>query len=218
MSERWIELSYVIEHGMTTYPGLPEPSIEPWLTFEDSKKKYSEGTEFQIARITMVANTGTYLDAPSHRFASGGDIATLGIGRLVDLPGRVVSVPDGVREIAPDLLPSDDLRGQAVLFRTGWSRHFGQPKYGDGHPYLADATAEALIASGVALVGIDSLNIDGTATGERPVHTALLGAAIPLVEHLTGLEQLPESGFRFYAVPLRVRGMGSFPVRAFARL
>jgi kynurenine formamidase len=164
----------------------------------------------------MVANTGTYLDAPFHRFAGAADLAALPLERLADLPGVVVDAQPQRRCTDVASLPARDLRDCAVLFRTGWSRHFGTPAYASGHPFLAGDVAEALVERGVALVGIDSLNIDDTADGARPVHTSLLRAGIPIVEHLTGLDALPASGFRFFAVPVKVCGMGTFPVRAFA--
>jgi kynurenine formamidase len=167
--------------------------------------------------MELVGNTGTYVDAPFHRFADGADLAALPLERLVDLPGRLIRVdPSEGPAIGAAPFAAQDLRGKTVLVATGWSRHWGTDAYGKDHPHLTGEAARALVGAGAALVGIDSLNIDGTAGGERPVHTALLRAGIPVVEHLTGLEELPESGFRFFAAPPRIRGMGSFPVRAFA--
>jgi kynurenine formamidase len=210
------DLSHAVEHGLVTYPGLPAPVIGEHLSREASRARYAAGTTFHIGRIEMIANTGTYLDAPFHRFEGAPDLADLQLERLADLPGVAIDAPAGARALGPDLLPARELRGHAVLFRTGWSRHFATPRYAEGHPFLSGAAAEALVARGAALVGIDSLNIDDVAGGERPVHTALLGAGIPIVEHLTGLDALPRDGFRFFAVPVKVRGMGTFPVRAFA--
>jgi arylformamidase len=218
MRTRLLDLSHAVEHGLVTYPGLPPPVIGEFLTRADSRGRYAPGTEFQIGRIEMVANTGTYVDAPSHRFAEGTDLAGLPLERLADLPGVVVDPPPGARRIGPAALPERTLGGVAVLFRTGWSHHFGTPAYGEGHPFLSGELAAELVRRGVALVGIDSLNVDDTADGERPVHTALLAAGIPIVEHLARLDALPATGFRFFAVPVRVRGLGSFPVRAFARV
>jgi kynurenine formamidase len=218
MSARLLDLSHAVEHGLVTYPGLPAPVVSDHLGRTASRERYAEGTEFQIGRIDMVANTGTYVDAPSHRFADGHDLAELPLESLADLPGVVVDAPAGARRIGPAALPQRALRGCAVLFRTGWSRHFGTPRYGEGHPFLSAELARELVRRGVALVGIDSLNVDDTEDGTRPVHTALLAAGIPIVEHLARLEQLPGTGFRFFAVPVKVRGMGSFPVRAFAHL
>jgi kynurenine formamidase len=218
VSARLIDLSHTVRDGLVTYPGLPAPRIGDHLSREASRGHYAPGTEFQIGRIEMVANTGTYLDAPSHRYAGAADLAGLPLGSLADLPGVVVDAPAGRRAVAAADLPRGELRGRAVLVRTGWSRHFGTPCYADGHPFLTADAAEALLARGAALVGIDSLNIDDTANGARPVHTLLLRAGVPVVEHLTNLEALPPDGFRFYAVPPKVAGMGTFPVRAFARL
>ena len=218
MRARLVDLSHTVEHGLVTYPGLPAPVVSDYLGREASRERYAAGTEFQIGRIEMVANTGTYVDAPSHRFADGPDVAELPLDSLADLPGVVVDVPAGARRIGPAALPQRELRGCAVLFRTGWSRHFGTPSYADGHPFLSGELARELVRRAVSLVGIDSLNADDTDDGARPVHTALLAARIPLVEHLAHLERLPRTGFRFFAVPVKVRGMGSFPVRAFARV
>jgi kynurenine formamidase len=211
-----IDLSHTVAHGVETYPGLPAPVVSEHLSREASRARYAEGTSFHIGKIEMVANTGTYLDSPFHRFEGAPDLADLALERLADLPGLVIDARAGERAIDPALLPARELRSCAVLFRTGWSRHFGTSRYNEGHPFLTAATADALVARGVALVGIDSLNIDDVAGGERPVHTALLRAGIPIVEHLTGLDALPRDGFRFFAVPVKVRGMGTFPVRAFA--
>lgn len=213
---RLVDLSHAVAHGLVTYPGLPAPVIGDHLSRAASESHYAPGTTFHIGRIEMVANTGTYLDAPSHRFEGAPDLSELALERLADLPGVVVDVPEGVRRIEASRLPSGDLAGRAVLFRTGWSRHFGTPRYGEGHPFLTASAGEALVARGVALAGIDSLNVDDTADGARPVHTALLGAGIPVVEHLTNLAALGDAAFRFFAVPVKVRGMGTFPVRAFA--
>jgi kynurenine formamidase len=215
---RFVDLSHTIRDGLVTYPGLPAPRITDHLSREASRAHYAPGTEFQIARIELVANTGTYLDSPAHRFAGGADLSGLALERLADLPGLVVDLPTGARAFTARDLPQDDLRGCAVLLRTGWSERFGTARYFEPHPYLAGAGAEALVRRGAALVGIDSLNVDDTSGGERPAHTLLLGAGIPIVEHLTQLAELPVRGFRFFAVPPRIAGMGTFPVRAFAGL
>jgi kynurenine formamidase len=215
-SPRLVDLSHVVADGLVTYPGLPAPVVGDHLSREASRGRYAEGTTFHIGRIEMIANTGTYLDAPFHRFAAAPDLADLALAQLANLPGIVVDAPPGARRIDAGRLPPGELRGRAVLFRTGWSRHFATPAYAEGHPFVTAAAAEALVARGAALVGIDSLNIDDTADGSRPVHTALLRAGIPIVEHLTALASLPSEGFRFFAVPVKVRGMGTFPVRAFA--
>ena len=213
---RAIDLSHTIFEGLVTYPGLPPPVIRDHLSRADSRRHYAPGTEFHIARIEMVANTGTYLDAPSHRFDGRSDLAELPLASLADLDGVVLRPEREGRAIGGEALGSADLRGKAVLVETGWDRHFGTPAYFTGHPFLTREAARRLADGGAALVGIDSLNVDDTADGARPAHTILLDAGIPIVEHLTGLAALPGSGFRFFAVPPRIRGMGTFPVRAFA--
>lgn len=188
-----------------------------FLSREASRGRYGPETTFQIGRFDMVANTGTYIDSPFHRFADGQDISQLALGMLAELPAVVVRI-DGHRAAGTADFETTELRGRAVLVHTGWARHWRTERYGQGHPYLTAAAAAYLKDRGVRLVGIDSLNIDDTADGERPVHTTLLGAGIPIVEHLRGLGQLPGEGFVFSAVPPAVRGMGSFPVRAYARV
>jgi arylformamidase len=215
---RFVELSHVVHDGLVTYPGMPAAKIGEYLTYEASRARYAPGTEFAIGRIEMVANTGTYVDAPSHRFAGGGDIAAWPLEKLADLPGVVIELPRDRKTLSAGDLGDRPLAGRAVLVRTGWSAHFGRPEYGLGHPHLGEEAARALVERGAALVGIDSLNIDDTTDGRRPVHTALLRAGIPIVEHLRGLEELPFDGFRFFALPPRVAGIGSFVVRAFAVL
>ncbi|TDD36668.1 cyclase family protein [Nonomuraea terrae] len=209
-----VDLSHRITEGMTTYPGIPGPALGVHLSREDSREVYAPGTEFHIGVITLTANTGTYVDTPHHRYAGGADLAQVPIDRLADLPGLVVRA-GGERAVTVDR--SLDVRGRAVLIHTGWDRHFGTDAYFSGHPYLAPESAAWLAEQGAALVGIDSLNIDDTPPrGERPAHSILLGAGIPLVEHLTGLAALPDEGFRFHAAPPMVAGMGTFPVRAYA--
>jgi kynurenine formamidase len=214
---RLVELSHVIRDGLVTYPGLPGPAIDEYLSFEASRATSAPGTEFRIGRITMVANTGTYVDTPAHRYAGGPDLSGVPLDWLVDLDGVVVDVRGATeRGIGPDAFRPHVVRGRAVLVLTGWSRHFGRPAYLTGHPYLTAAAAAYLVEAGATLVGIDSLNIDDIGGGERPAHSGLLAAGIPICEHLTGLEQLPGTGFRFSAAPPRVEGMGTFPVRAWA--
>lgn len=214
-----VDLSHTIEHGMITYRGLPAPIVCDYMSREASRAHYAPGTEFHIGQITMVANTGTYLDAPFHRHADGKDIAQLDIADLADLPGVVVRVTGMQgRAITREAFMASDVRGRAVLVHTGWSAHWRTDRYFEGHPHLTADAAEWLVAAGARLVGIDSLNIDDTSGGERPVHTTLLGAGIPIVEHLRGLEQLPETGFRFTAAPPKISGMGTFAVRAFATI
>ncbi len=211
-----VDLSHPFGDGTITYPGLPGPVITDHLSRADSRERYAAGVEFQIGRIDMVANTGTYLDTPFHRYADGHDLSGLDLARVVDVPGLLIGAPgDGVA--GPQLLDGFDVSGRAVLFHTGWDQHWDTTRYGDpSHPYLADETAEALVAGGAALVGIDSVNIDSTRTGERPIHSALLAAGVPIVEHLTGLGALAGREFRFTALPPAVVGMGTFPVRAVA--
>jgi arylformamidase len=215
---RFVDLSHTIHDGLVTYPGLPAPKISEYLDRATSRDRYASGTEFSIGRIELVANTGTYLDAPYHRYEDGRDLAELPLETLADLPGIVVRAPRGVRAIGREVFAGRELEGRAVLVDTGWARHFGTPAYGSGHPFLTRAAAELLVERGAVLAGIDSLNIDDTSTGERPVHSLLLERDVRIVEHLTNLEQLPEAGFRFFAVLVKVRGMGSFPVRAFASI
>lgn len=211
-----IDCSHVVEHGMVTYPGLPAPVISDHLSREASRSHYAPGTEFHIGRIDLVANTGTYLDTPSHRFAGAPDLADLPLERVAALPGLLVDARGAGRAIGADALGGRQVEGRAVLFLTGWDRHFGTAAYAEGHPYLTDDAAAALVDGGAALVGIDSLNIDDIATGERPVHTRLLAAGIPIVEHLCHLDEIGTGPFTFFAVPVKVRGLGTFPVRAFA--
>lgn len=214
----FLDLSHTIEHGMTTYPGLPGPLICDFLSREASRAKYAPGVEFQIGKIEMVANTGTYVDAPYHRYADGKDLSQLPLESLAGLEAVVIRGPAVGGAIGRDAFAGRPLGGKAVLVRTGWDVHWGTPAYLDGHPFLTGAAAEYLVSEGVALVGIDSLNIDDIQDLARPVHSALLGAGIPIVEHLCRLGTLPESGFRFSAVPPKVAGFGSWPVRAFASL
>ena len=215
----FIDLSHTIEDGMITYKGLPAPLICDHLGRADSRAHYAPGTEFQIGRITMVANTGTYIDSPFHRFADGADVADFALAAIADLDTIVVHL-DGKRgrAIARSELAAFDVAGKAVLVHTGWSRHWRTDAYFENHPFLTADAAAYLRDAGARLVGIDSLNIDDTADGARPVHTTLLGAGIPIVEHLTRLDALPATGARFFAVPPKVRGLGTFPVRAFAML
>lgn len=216
MSTQLIDLSHSIFDGLVTYKGLPAPIICDFLSREASREYYAEGTEFHIGRIDLIANTGTYIDAPFHRFADGKDIAQLDLSQVAHLDGIVVSVPPEMRAVDRDVFANLDVRGKAVLVHTGWSRHWNTEAYFEGHNFLTRESAEFLRDSSAALVGIDSYNIDDTTDGERPVHTILLGSDIPIVEHMRGLEQLPATGFKFYAVPVKVEQLGTFPVRAFA--
>ena len=217
--ERLVDLSHVIEHGMTTHKGLPGPHICDYWTREASAANYDDGSTFQIGRIEMVANTGTYVDSPFHRYADGKDLAELPLGSLAELEGIVVRRPfENGLAVDADAFAGLDVRGRAILVHTGWSRNWRTESYLSDHAFLTEAAARALADGGAAFVGIDSHNIDDTRTRGRPVHTLLLGADIPIGEHLTGFEQLPDAGFRFTAVPPKIKGMGTFPVRAFAVL
>jgi arylformamidase len=214
---RLIDLSHTVEDGMITYKGLPAPILCDYLSRDASRAIYAEGTEFQIGKIEMVANTGTYIDSPFHRYADGADLSELSLDQVAYIEGVVIRVgAQTERAITPEAFAGVDVRGKAVLIHSDWSRHWRTDAYFEGHPYLTEATAVYLRDRAVVLVGIDSYNIDDTADGRRPVHTTLLGADIPIVEHMTGLAELPDSGFRFYAVPVKVKGFGTFPVRAFA--
>ncbi len=213
----FIDLSHTVEDGMITYRGLPAPVICDYWTREHSQQFYAEGTSFHIGKIEMVANTGTYVDSPFHRFADGKDLSELPLLSLADLEGIVVQVAGASnRAIDSNAFADLNLRGKAVLVHTGWDRYWRTDQYFEGHPFLTTEAAEYLVDAGAAMVGIDSLNIDDTDDAQRPVHTALLGANTPIVEHLRGLENLPSSGFRFFAVPVKVARFGSFPVRAYA--
>lgn len=216
-TSRHIDLSHVIEHGMVTFKGLPGPAICDFWSREASAANYDDGSRFQIGRIDMVANTGTYLDAPFHRHEDGRDLSQLDLARLSDLPAVVVRRPFA-QGLAVDAasFAGLELGGKAVLVHTGWDRHWRSEAYFDDHPFLTRDAADLLVAAGAALVGIDSHNIDDTRTRSRPVHTILLGADVPICEHLTRLEHLPDTGFRFNAVPPPIAGMGTFPVRAHA--
>jgi arylformamidase len=212
-----IDLSHVITEGMVTYKGLPGPHICDFISREQSVANYDDGSTFQIGRIDMVSNTGTYVDVPSHRFVDGKDLSEVEIEAFANLPALVIRQPfeEG---LAVDVAAFDglDVRGKAVLIATGWDRHWGTDQYYHDHSFLTEAAAQRLAADGVALVGIDSHNIDDTRVRMRPVHTTLLGAGIPICEHMTGLGALPHGGFRFSAAPPKVKGMGTFPVRAYA--
>jgi arylformamidase len=210
-----IDLSHTVAHGLVTYKGLPAPIICDYLSREASKKYYAPGVEFQIGKIEMVANTGTYLDSPFHRYEDGKDLSQLELRKLANLPAIRVTARQQAIDAA--CFPHDeDLAGKAILVETGWSRHWNTPQYFEGHPFLTEDAAKFLADSGVALVGIDSHNIDNVEDLRRPVHSELLGQEIPIVEHMTNLAALPGKDFAFFAVPVKVRGLGTFPVRAFA--
>jgi arylformamidase len=215
-----VDLSHTIEAGMVTYPCLPVPVTTSHLTRENSKSIYAPGTEFAMDIITMFGNAGTYLDSPYHRYADGADLASLDINSLVSLSAEFFHLIDAIgRGISAEVFFDRNLSGSAVLLHTGWDRHFGSPEYGADAPFLTESGARYLVESGVALVGIDSVNIDNTQSGgPRPAHSLLLAAGIHMVERLTNLEQLPPQGARFTAVPPKIKNFGTFPVRAFAEV
>jgi arylformamidase len=212
-----VDLSHVIEEGMTTYKGLPGPVMCDFWTREGTAASYDDGSTFQIGRIEMVANTGTYVDSPFHRYADGRDLSELPLGSIADMPGVVLRRPYE-QALATDArdFAGVDVRGKAVLVHTGWDRHWRTDSYFGDHPYLTAGAADWLADNGALMVGIDSCNIDNMHVRARPVHTRLLGADIPVCEHMTGLNRLPDNGFRFTAAPPKVKGMGTFPVRAYA--
>jgi arylformamidase len=211
-----MDLSHTVAHGLITYKGLPAPIICDYLSREASRKHYAPGTEFQIGKIEMVANTGTYLDSPFHRYADGKDLSQLELQKLANLPAIKVQAQHK-QAIDVSCFPHEtNLEGKAILVETGWSRNWNTPQYFEGHPFLTEDAARFLADSGAALVGIDSHNIDDVQDLRRPVHTILLKNEIPIVEHMTNLSALPQSDFKFFAVPVKVKGFGTFPVRAFA--
>jgi arylformamidase len=216
---RLIDLTHPVEEGMVTYPGLPAPAFGLHLSRAESAAHYAPGTEFELATITMIGNTGTYLDAPWHRFPDGIDLAGLPLERTAALDGLLVDVTGSTsRGIDAAALAALDVRGRAVLLRTGWDRHWRTLQYGSDAPFLTGAGAQLLAERGAVLVGIDSLNIDDAGDPHRPAHTGLLAAGIPVLEHLHGLDALPPSGFTLHAAPVPVRRFGTFPVRAYAVL
>jgi arylformamidase len=218
MSKKLIDLSHEVEHGMVTYKGLPAPIICDYLSREESRSHYAKGTEFNIGKIEMVANTGTYVDSPFHRFADGIDLSELPLESLADLEGIIVHAQTFGRSISAKAFDGLDLKGKAVLIHTDWSRHWRTDQYFEGHPFLTRNAAEFLVEAAAAFVGIDTYNIDDTNDGTRPAHTILLGNRIPICEHMCGLENLPDRGFRFHAAPVKVKAFGTFPVRAYAVL
>jgi arylformamidase len=212
-----IDLSHTVEHGMITYKGLPAPIVCDYLSREASRKLYAPGTEFHIGKIEMVANTGTYVDSPFHRYADGMDLADLPLTSIADLDTVVVRAAGSPsRAIDYSAFRGLNVKGKAVLVHTGWDRHWRTDQYFEGHPFLTADAAKSLADAGAALVGVDSYNIDDVDDGRRPVHSTLLRSAIPIAEHMCGLHQVPDKGFRFFAVPVKVKGFGTFPVRAFA--
>lgn len=218
MGKKLIDLSHEVEQGMITYKGLPAPIICDFLSREDSRKHYAPGTEFNIGKIEMVANTGTYVDSPFHRFADGIDLSELPLESLADLEGVVIRVQNVGRTITAQAFHGISVKGKAVLIHTNWARHWRTDQYFEGHTFLSRDAAEFLAESGAAFVGIDTYNIDDITDGARPVHTTLLGNRIPICEHMRGLDSLPDRGFRFHAAPVKVKAFGTFPVRAYAVL
>lgn len=213
----FIDLSHTVSHGLITYKGLPAPVISDYLSREQSRERYAPGTQFHIGKIEMVANTGTYLDSPFHRYEDGADLSQLELTSLANLEGVVVRVVHQERAISSEALNGIELSGKAVLFHTGWDKHWRTDKYSDGtHPFVTAEAAMRLVEAGAVLVGIDSFNIDDTSTGERHAHSILLAKGIPIVEHMTRIQLLPDEGFKFFAVPVKVKQFGTFPVRAFA--
>jgi len=219
MNPLYIDLSHTIEDGLITYKGLPAPIICDYLSREDSRKFYEPGTEFQIGKIEMVANTGTYLDCPFHRYADGKDLSQIGLDQLVNLEGILIRVPyESALAVGVEHFENKELKNKAVLVHTGWDQHWKTDQYYTSHPYLTRESALYLKQCGAALVGIDSHNIDDTRGNSRPVHTTLLGADILIVEHMCNLSHIPDSSFMFSAVPPKFKGVGTFPVRAFAKI
>jgi kynurenine formamidase len=214
----FFDLSHTITDRMITYPGLPGPIICDFLSREASRGRYGPGVEFQIGKIEMVANTGTYVDSPFHRYADGKDLSQLSLDSLANLDAVVVHGTAGSKAVGPEAFEGVDVGGKAVLVRTGWDAHWGTPRYLSRNPFVTGDAAAYLVELGAVLVGIDSLNIDDVEDSNRPVHSILLGAGIPIVEHLCSLDPLPDKGFRFSAVPPKVAGFGTWPVRAFASL
>lgn len=215
-SKRFIDVSHVVHDGLVTYPGMQAPAMRDYLSREASRARYAPGTEFHIGAIDMIANTGTYVDVPSHRFADGADLSQVALDSLADLEVVLLHVPvaEG-RAIGAERFAQLDVRGRAVLVHTGWDAHWETPAYAIGHPYITRGGAEALVRGGVRFVGIDTFNIDDIDNGTRPAHTTLLAVGIPICEHMTNLAAVPASGGRLFAVPVKVAGMGTFPVRAF---
>jgi len=215
-----IDLSQTMKDGLQTYKGLPEIHVCSHLSREDSRKYYEDGAEFQIDDIHLTGSSGTYIDSPFHRYKDGKDLAALSLSATVNLPGIVIRAPSASPWAAVGLpaIKDKDVKGKAILIETGWCRHFGTPDYYEGHPFLAAEAAQYLRDAGAVLVGIDSHNIDDTRGRTRPVHTTLLGAEIPIIEHMTNLSALPDQGFRFFAAPIKFEGVGTFPTRAYALL
>ncbi|HZH59518.1 MAG TPA: cyclase family protein [Metabacillus sp.] len=217
-NKAFIDLSHTIEDGLITYKGLPAPIICDYLSREESRKHYEKGTEFQIGKIEMVSNTGTYVDVPFHRYPNGKDLSETTVDKMAGLEGIIVHVKKNNKEINEQLFYGLDIKGKAVLIHTGWDKHWNTDQYFENHPYLTERAAIYLANKQAALVGIDSVNIDDTSVKSRPVHTILLGQEILIVEHLCNLKELSNKDFLFYAVSPKIKGFGTFPVRAFAEI
>ena len=218
MVRKLIDLSHTVEDGLVTYKGLPAPIICDYLSREDSKQIYAEGTTFQIGKIEMCSNTGTYLDSPFHRYENGKDLSELTLESVASLDAIKIVVPETVTTINREYFKNVHVSGKAVLIQTNWSRHWNTEQYYEGHPYLTEDAAQYLKDNGALLVGIDTYNIDDVRGRERPVHSVLLGSDILIVEHMSNLELTPRDNLKFYAVPVKVKGFGTFPVRAFAEI
>lgn len=212
---RFIEVSHPVVAGMKTYPGLPEPSVDVVFDYDDSQERYQGKAEFYIASLHLCGNTGTYVDAPIHRYRRGSDLAGLPLERLADMETVVLDCSEGDRAIGPESLVGAELRYRAVLIRTDFSRHWGTEEYFGENPFLTAEACDMLVRAGALFVGIDSLNVDDVADPSRPAHTILLGAGIPVCEHMTNLAAVPESGGRLHAAPIAWVGGASFPVRAY---
>ena len=216
--KKLIDLSHTVEDGLITYKGLPAPIICDYLSREASKEIYADGTTFQIGKIEMCSNTGTYLDSPFHRYENGKDLSELTLESVASLDAIKIVVPQTVTRINKEYFREFQVSGKAVLIQTNWSRHWNTDQYYEGHPYLTEDAAQYLKDNGASLVGIDTYNIDDVSGKERPVHSILLGSDILIVEHMSNLESVPSDNFKFYAVPVKVKGFGTFPVRAFAEI
>lgn len=217
-NKAFVDLSHTIDEGTITYKGLPAPIICDYLSREESRKIYEEGTEFQIGKIEMVSNTGTYVDVPFHRYPNGKDLTETTIDKMAGLEGVIVHVDESTKEIDEHLFHNLEVEGKAVLIHTGWDKHWNTDQYFENHPYITERAARYLVNRKAALVGIDSVNIDDTSGKARPAHTILLGQEILIVEHMCHLKELSNKDFLFYAVPPKIKGFGTFPVRAFAEI
>jgi len=215
---RFIDLSHAIVSGASGYPGFPVARIEPWLSHSASRSIYAGQAEFEISRVFMVGNTGTYIDSPYHRYPTGTDIAGLALESVASVPGICLDAALAADGRSVGLALPDEVRGNALLIRTGWDGRWGTERYWEPGPIIDLSLARRIVEAGVALVGVDFWNVDDSADPARPAHTTLLAAGIPIVEHLTGLVDLPPRGFRFSAVPASIRGAASMPVRAFAEI